>query len=305
MSFLQRPLEDKLSSLLGAEVKMHALEVSLRKGTVLARDITVGAGDPAGPLLTIRSIQAEVSIARLLKKEFAIKSLAIEGAGPSARASRGWDHESSQSRSGFQAEARPRRRSPARRRIAPASGAWRRKRYRSVMVKCMSARAIPDHSPYHISLEQLSGQITRSGADLAFALSSDSAGRRDPDGELGRIRVSGRFLAATDLTKLASAGVEAVVEIGEALKTQINSPAISSREVQVQLDGTIDLAIIAALIPPGLGPLTAASMSGLSSVSLKGRYDPQRGLHLSQLSLSGADLTVALHHHQVSRPVVR
>ena len=41
--------------------------------------MTVAGDDPGRPVLTIRRVRAEISVARALKKEIVIKSLSIEG----------------------------------------------------------------------------------------------------------------------------------------------------------------------------------------------------------------------------------
>ncbi|HEY8665263.1 MAG TPA: hypothetical protein VIL86_01300, partial [Tepidisphaeraceae bacterium] len=77
---MQQSIERRLSALLGAEVTFEKFKLSLLGGSIEAGGVRVAAGAGAGaePILTIGRIKAEISIARAMKKEIVVKSLAIE-----------------------------------------------------------------------------------------------------------------------------------------------------------------------------------------------------------------------------------
>src|SRR5688572_2773146 len=78
MGLLQHPVQRKLSALIGAEVTFEKLNVSLLGGSLDAYGVTVAGDDPSLPVLTIKRVRAELSLAKALKKEIVIKSLTIE-----------------------------------------------------------------------------------------------------------------------------------------------------------------------------------------------------------------------------------
>ena len=78
-AFLQQLIQRKLSAALGADVTFEKLNVSLLGGTIEAVGVTVSTADKSlPPILTIAKVRAEIAVARALKGEIAVRSLAVE-----------------------------------------------------------------------------------------------------------------------------------------------------------------------------------------------------------------------------------
>jgi uncharacterized protein involved in outer membrane biogenesis len=80
MNFLQQPIEKKLSNLLGAMVTFERMKFSPLAGRLAAEGVIVAGDTPDRPLVTIRGIDAQISVAKALTGQIVIKSLMIEGA---------------------------------------------------------------------------------------------------------------------------------------------------------------------------------------------------------------------------------
>ncbi len=79
MKLLQQPLEEKLSNLLGSKVTFGWLKISPLSGRLEAANMIVAGDMPDQPLLTIRRIEAQISVAKALAGQIVVKSLLIEG----------------------------------------------------------------------------------------------------------------------------------------------------------------------------------------------------------------------------------
>src|SRR3954453_6000064 len=78
MRLVQRQVEKRLSAMLGTEVTFEKLNLSLFSGSIDAQNVVFRTPGGGTPLLTIRRVRVEVSLAAALRKEVVVKSVTIE-----------------------------------------------------------------------------------------------------------------------------------------------------------------------------------------------------------------------------------
>src|SRR4051794_20841718 len=78
MSFIRQLIERKISSATGSAVTFGDFKFSPLSGAIEVRGVKVAAVAFAVPFVTIDRVLATVSVARALKQEIVVKSLAIE-----------------------------------------------------------------------------------------------------------------------------------------------------------------------------------------------------------------------------------
>jgi uncharacterized protein involved in outer membrane biogenesis len=78
VGFFQSSIENRLSTLLGMEVRFEKVSFSLLGGSIDVLGVVIGGNGAVMPLVTIRRVRAEFALAAALKKEFVIKSLTLE-----------------------------------------------------------------------------------------------------------------------------------------------------------------------------------------------------------------------------------
>lgn len=283
---MRKPLQKKLSSLLGMEVRLGEVKLSLMKGTLDVRDVLV-LGAAGETVLTVERVKAEVSVAGVFKKEIAVKSLAIEKprlaivqdaagrlnvlrpAQPPVVALDASDDDEEE-----EPEAPPE---------VKGSG-WKLDARRVLLVDGeVSFRG--GHGAlagWGVALRKILGELKRvdDGFDLTAIVESVA--------ELGALHATGKLTGIDNVADLARAALVANVEMA-GIKAKVESPSIESRQVTASVDGNVHLPTWAKAVPPGL---VAKLASVRGTVAIKGRasYDPDRGLRVPEMDVSVRDL---------------
>ena len=78
MRLVREQIEKRLSRMLGAEVTFEKLNLSLLGGSIDAQNVVISTPGGGTPLLTVRRVRIEVSLAAALRKEVVVKSVTIE-----------------------------------------------------------------------------------------------------------------------------------------------------------------------------------------------------------------------------------
>src|SRR4051812_9776399 len=183
MRLVQRQVEKRLSGMLGAEVTFEKLNLSLLGGSIDAQNVVVSAPGGGTPLLAIRRVRVEVSLAAALKKEIVVKSVTIEK--PILSLFRGADG---------------RLNLPSRLSVdlSDASGqmtdvvsdtvaspdapkAWKFEAQKVLLVD--GEAHFRDETGYHASAEKVLAEVKAVAGGFEFTLMADSWGRRDQPAE--------------------------------------------------------------------------------------------------------------------------
>lgn len=284
---LRKPLEDKIASATGLEVKLGSFRVSPIGASLELGDITLAAPDaPADrPLLTIARLRAELSLRMALRGELRIRNIAIDrpvlslhrdGSGklnvlarptvPTPKA----------------AERPPQPPVPAReKKGSPLSVVIDRAvlvggqvRYRDDAAPSVGAGV------YHLALAGLSAELERSGDRYAFTAFADSVGRVDApstgeraDVNLGRLRLGATLDHARDLAQLDEASLRAEAVLGDEASPIVRAAAESARLAGKAVCFTLDAALQAAtlaLFAPRPLPLPIRGLTGELEIRARG-----------------------------------
>jgi uncharacterized protein involved in outer membrane biogenesis len=249
MGLLRGQFERRLSSMLGADVRFEKLNISLLGGTLDVEGITVSSpGEGATPLLTVKRVRAEVSIAAALKKEFVVKSLTIEK--PVLTVVRDANGQLNLPPKLSDTSATPRQTSDATsdtRASEDGGGSWKLDAKRVLVVD--GEVHYREASGYHASLERLLAELKQVAGGFEFTLMADSAGRRDVEVPLGSLKMNGTLSNAPTLAQLQNASIAGSFEFGDVLRGKIEVPSIKPLEVKTDLQGTFKLDLIRKLLP--------------------------------------------------------
>lgn len=299
-------IQRKLSALLGGEVSFDRLSISPLRGCIDAHGVSVAGDDPAAPVLTVEHVRAEVAIAALLKGEVVVRSFTVTR--PAVSIVRRPDGTTNLPRpprdlDGDDAAAPPPDDGSTGDEDDAAPSRWGFDVGR-VLVSDGQAHLRDQASGYHASLEGVNLELTRAAAGAAggdgydLALGVRSAARRDRPADLGAINAMGRLSGIADLRAVATAGLQATLDVGGRLRARLNSPAsadLASRSADFDLDGRLDLAQLLLLLPaalPALAPLAAFEPRGLIELAASANYSAATGLRIPSLTLRGTDLSV-------------
>lgn len=293
MSLLQQPIERKLSSLLGAEVTFQQFKVSLLKGAIEATGVSVAADEGAEPVLTIGRVRAEISIARALKKEIVIKSLAIDR--PMLNVIRRVDGSTNWPRRVPVSELQGHPEVPTKDQDDSGGLVLEIQKLLLVEGEASYRSEAPEDGGYHFTAEAIMADLSQQERTIPFTLIAHSVGRRDRAGELGELKLAGRLSDAPDLGHLSQASMEVEGTLGQALHVRMKSPALARREVEGELRGQVDVAALLALVPPSVATvrkLVASGVSGQATVSIQAQYGPATGLRIPSAHFQLQDVAI-------------
>jgi hypothetical protein len=271
---LRKPLQKKLSSLLGMEVRLGEVKLSLMKGTLDVRDVLVlGAGGET--VLTVERVKAEVSVAGVFKKEIAVKSLAIERPRLAIV----------QDGAGRLNVLRPAEDEPDAPPEVKGSG-WKLDARRVLLVDGeVSFRS--EHGKlagWEVALRKVLGELKRvdDGFDLTAIVESVA--------ELGSLHATGKLTAVESLADLSRGSLVLNVELA-GLKAKLESPSLASKRLTATVDGSVHLPTWLRVAPAGaLGGL--GSIGGTVGIKGGASFDPVRGVRVSEMDLTVRELVV-------------
>jgi hypothetical protein len=263
MDFIRRFIEQKVSQATGAQVRIGKLSFSPFTGGVEVLDLSVG------DLLTVKRIDAKIAVARALKQEIVVRSLAIER--PVLTINRRVDGTTN-------LPPRP----PARpEKSGESKSAWEFEAQKVLLVA--GQIVMKDAGGYHISLDNLTGSIDRKSADETdFLLVADSVGRRDQPVNLGEARLIGKLAGSLNLTLSA----------GSMLDLSLRTASLDSGCWEGELFLAMSLSMLLALLPPQARlPITSAT--GDARLSAGGSFDRTSGaFDLKQFELKAGPVTL-------------
>ena len=242
MDFIRRFVEQKISRATGAEVRLGKFSFSPLAGAVEIQDLSVGT------FLTVRKIEAKIAVARALKQEIVVRSLAIEG--PIVTIRRNSD-------GSLNLPLGPARQNAS----GDENKSWEFEAHKVLLVG--GRIAFHDASGYQISLENLTGAVEMKSPNEAEAVfAADSLGRRDKPVELGEARLIGKLAGALNLTLTA----------GSILDLNVRTAALDCGRWDGEIKLSMALATLLALLPPVVRvPITMAS--GEARLVAAGSFD--------------------------------
>jgi hypothetical protein len=287
--------------MIGADVSFEHLNVSLLGGTIDARGMRVAGAQLDEPLLTVRRLRAEMSVARALRGEIVVKSITIDQPILSiARRADGTTNLPSQIESdakkngdGVDADIRE----------APTSDDpdmtstrskdnGRRVDVEKVLVVDGELHFRQDG--YHLVAERVMMDLTRRDGGYDVTAILGSVARRDGTPQaLGEIRMYGTLDGPEDISALGEASTVINIDAGAALHARVTSPRLVGMTGQAVVDGAVDLSVLVALLPTAI----AGVVGGLTGrVTLDGdiSFDRDRGLTLPAFKVAVTDLMIPL-----------
>ena len=292
MSIFRGAIEKKLSALLGTAVTLDGFRLSPLAGTLEATGVKVAGVGPGGPVLVVRRVFAQISVAKAFSRQFAIKSLTIEVPVASiVRRAGGGDNLPRKAKAGAAAPADPANPKD------DSAGSWTLEAQRVVVSDAqVHYRDESGGGTYHASAEGVHLELRQLNREINLVLLATSAGRRDAAAEFGPVHVRGKFTGVDSLPKLAEAALAATVELagGRGLVAEVSTPRLDGRELNVAARGPVDLKQVAAALPPAALPaaLKSAALRGSVTLTAKARLHPADGIHLKEFTVSGTDVNL-------------
>ena len=308
MSFLQQPLERKLSALIGAEVSFATFKMSLLGGWIEAFGVRVagstsspqGGSTPDQPLFTAQRLRAEISVRHALAKQLVVKSLLIE---------QPIIHIVLDAAGGNNLPHRPAKISPP-----PgdkeATSKWSLAAQQVTIVDGqIHLHDATCGSTYYTSIEPLTAELHQQGDQTEIALQPAAIARHDQPLPADNLKLAScrvcfsrpvilpaqpeiTGLLKQTLRWLLDGHLQAVLELSGGIKLEIHAPSLAYPSAAFNLDVPLDLAALAALLPPSLKlphPFTPGRMTGQGNVSIAGAFDMDAlRLHHCTLNLSPA-----------------
>jgi uncharacterized protein involved in outer membrane biogenesis len=288
-------IEKKLSRLLGAQVTFGNVSISLLRGSVEADDMVVAGG--GRPLLKIKHIKAEVSIAKAMSGQIAIKSLLIDRpvativlkADGTTNLS-GKHTENANDATATTDSAQPTSSS------APETSSTFQFSMRELH---LTGGEVHFHdetggSNYHVYAEQISGQIQEQGRQTRVSFKVDSFGRRDSVVVLPPVQLNGSFASPGELSQLLGAAMQIELTGGNRLRATIASPGVGSRKGTIDAAGTTNLKEMMDLIPPRLQlPVVLKSARGAGPIEITARAELDgKAIHVNELRFQISDIHI-------------
>jgi uncharacterized protein involved in outer membrane biogenesis len=294
MRLIREQVEKRMSAMLGAEVSFEKLNLSLLAGTIDAQGVKIQTGTADPPLLTVRRLKAEVSLAAALKKELVIRSLTIEN--PVVYLSRSADGQLNlpqKPASDTSRQTTDRTTDTNATEEQPSS--WR---FEAKKVLVVDGRFTfrDENTGYHVLIEPVLVELKESGGGFEFTLMADRASRQDQPADIGSLRLHGQARDVPTPLQWQKARIIASLQAGELLRGQVDVASLQPLELKAQLNGTIVVSDVLRLLPG----LLLKSIAGFNPAALVGRvdlvatasYSATYGLRIPELSLHGADLSL-------------
>jgi hypothetical protein len=255
MAIVKPAIERKLSSLLGATVTLDKLNVSLLGGSIEAAGVTIRGVDCNAPFATIALVRAEVSRARALKGEIAVKSLTVE------RPVLNYVECDHGAASNF----------PRRPMIefavdehadeAGEKTSWKLDVEKVLLVDGQAGAKLDDG--YEISTGRILAQLNRDDGDYVVTFLAEGVARRDKPADVGTVGVTGRLTHVPSIGDLGKAGLMVDVQLGDFAQVRVTSPTLRPQDANIEFEGKFALARVLALLPPAI----AAQLSRVSTES--------------------------------------
>ena len=264
MDFIRKFIEQRISLATGADVRIGKFSFSPLSGSVEVRDLLVGT------FLAVRKIEAKIAVARALKQEIVVRSLAIEG--PVLTIRRGADGK---------LNLPPR---PARNKSPDSKEAKKSWEFEANKVLLVGGKiSFEDAGAYRISLDNLTGSVSmRSPTEGEFVFAADSLGRRDVAVELGESRLLGRF----------GGGMNFSLTAGTLLDLSVGSPTTDMARWEGELNLARSLATLLALLPPAVR-LPISTASGEARLTAAGHFERSKAtFQMNKFELRTGPVTV-------------
>jgi hypothetical protein len=291
LNFFQQPIEKKLSRLLGGQVTFEGLKVSPFAGRVEAGGMRVVQASGTDPVLCVRRISAEVSVAKALTGEIQIKSMSIEGA--VINLVRAVDGGLNLPRKSEALEG-PKGSGGANVLSAPAgsepAGADKGIKFEAQVMRLNGAQVtfMNRANGYQVVASGIDGEIRELGGRVDFSFSIGAIRRADVLVELGSVKVRGMINGP--LANVSRAGGNVAVELSDGMKGTVTSTRFAEKSAAVEFGGAVDLAKFLGMLPSGVvlpdAVVTALEKNGGSEVSGKVEVDGKGGVLIQELKFA-------------------
>jgi AsmA protein len=290
MRLVRQQVEKRLSAMLGAEVSFEKLNFSLLSGTIDAQGIIINTGrtDPQ-PLLTVRRLQAEVSIGAAFKKELVVNALTIER--PVIHLIRDTDGQ-------LNLPQKPATDTPSQTTDTPSdsdaseeSGSSWRFEAKKLLVVDGELLFSDANSGYLATMNTSLADVKQANGGFEFTVMAERASRTDQPAELGAIRLHGQARNMPTPMQWQQARITASLEAGELLRGQVDVPSLKPIDAKAQLNGTIDVPHVLKLIP-SLLPTLFNGLAGRVELTTSISYSKPSGLRVPELTIRGVDLAL-------------
>ena len=298
MGFLQQTIQHQLSRRLGARVTFERLNVSVLGGSVEAQGMVIATGGDQRPLLTVRRMRAEIAVARALKKELVIRSLAVEA--PVLSLVRRVDGTLNLPRPPGAADAPSLstaelptvdEEATVDENADVARAAWAFAAQKVLVVDGAIEYRDERRPGVRFAAERVLAELACADGGVDVTCIVESAGLRgDRPAELGPIKFAGRADGVPDLSRWRDARLTGQVHVGDdILRGDVRMPSLFPPDIQVEVNGTLHLPILLAFLPAEIASLFAATAQGRVELSAKAAFDG-RQLRVAEVSTRATGL---------------
>jgi len=231
-------IERKISAAAGASVTFEDFRFSPLSGAIDIKGVKVAVPRFATPMLTVDHVAAKVVVARALKQEIVLKSLAIEN--PTLTIVYRSD--------GTMNLDETRKARAAAHELKDAGGAWEFECEKILIVGGKLVYTDNRRDRYTLAAEGVSATLAPEGQDLALTVTADSSGRRDKPIEFGPIKLDGKVTGAANFKNLTMAGLDLAGSL-DSVAVKIVSTLIANRAFDIDLSGAIGVEKLTAIFP--------------------------------------------------------
>ena len=291
MNLLRRPVEQKLSALLGLPVTIERIRLSPIRGTLDIYGVNVGT--PASPLLTIARVRADIALTRALRREVILRSLTIER--PILAIKRHADGTTNLPPRLLRVAAPGAddtdQQGPNATHAAPS---WKFEA-RTILVEdgAMHVRieAPSDNSTYHASADRITAKLVHGEGGITLTCLIDSIRRRHHAAELGPVKLTAALGNVRSWNELSAATLRAELDAGEAIHlSAATNGAISSNGLEANVSADLSIAQMLAVLPPSLmkWPVFLPA-AGMLHTEGKLVFEPAAGIRMRQIEVRISD----------------
>ena len=290
MSVLRRPIERRLSTLVGTEVSIGSLDVSLLQRSLDARDVVIGSiNGEDEPIATIRRVKAEVAPAMALRKQLSISSAVIER--PEVRVEQDVNGRLQMHRA------------PRVSNLEPATAgngadddddhAWRVD-LRRVLLVDGAFRFASQWAPLEgleVEARGITAELVREPDAFRLILIADSVAAAGGTADLGELNATFWFTGVDEVSELARASVSASLGFSQGLRVALSEASLLDGAVTIEVTGSMSLPILLAIIFGALRrPMGTRAWDGHAQARVLARFTREHGLVIRELELQAADV---------------
>jgi hypothetical protein len=274
-------VERKISAAAGASVTFEEFKFSPLSGTIDIRGMKVAVPRFATPMLTVDRVLAKVVVARALKQEIVLKSLAIEKPVLSIvyRSDGSLNFDETTKARAASAE------------LKEAGGAWEFECDKVLIIGGQVLYKDNRRDRYTLAVESVNATIEPDGEDLSLVLSADATGRRDKPVEMGPLKLTGRLTGAARFRNLGAAALKLDGSL-DTVSIAVASTLILNRAFGIDESGVTRLEKLAALLPSARDIPYQVSGGEALEFKVRAMLDGRRTIRIASAEFKTSDVTL-------------